>query len=269
MSRIHEVIQARKDSGEKVFVPYLCAGDPDIDTSLQLAIALDESGADIIEIGIPFSDPLADGPTIQRATQRSLDNGTRMKQVFELTQEIDENVDSPLVYMTYYNPIFRFGESRFIDRALEVGADGILVVDFPPEEGEDFYEEANDKGLNTVLLATPTTPPDRVEALSELASGFLYYVMVTGVTGVRSGYDPEIAEQLEMVGSRSEIPTVVGFGVSDISKISDYLDPIDGVVVGSYLIEAVNENLDSRDRMMEEIRSRARSLSEPLHQSSS
>lgn len=266
MSRIRDAFQKRESDDSKLFVPYLCSGDPDPELSYELVREVEQAGADILELGIPFSDPLADGPTIQQATQRSLDRGTRIRQVLELVERIREESELPLVLMTYYNPIFRYGEDRFLEQASEAGVDGILTVDLPPEEGLDFYESIGDYDLESILLATPTTPPDRVEALSELATGFLYYVMVTGVTGVRSGYDPELADAIEAVAERSHVPSVVGFGVSDVEAIADYLGPVQGVVSGSYLIEAINENLDDPETMKRTVRERAESLAGPLHQ---
>jgi tryptophan synthase alpha chain len=265
MSRIQEAFRAREEDGSKLFIPYLCSGDPNMDLSYELVRTVEDAGADIIELGIPFSDPLADGPTIQKATQRSLDNGTRMRQVFELVENVRDDSEVPLVLMTYYNPIFRYGEERFLQQAQDAGVDGVLVVDLPPEEGLDFYDTTADFDLETILLATPTTQPDRIESLSELATGFLYYVMVTGVTGVRSGYNPDLARKLETVSERSQLPTVVGFGVSDIYAISDYLETIRGVVSGSYLIDGINENLGDPDAIKDTVHDRASELASPLH----
>lgn len=265
MGRISTAFQTGRENNSKLFLPYLCAGDPDFELSLELVTRAEEAGADVIELGIPFSDPLADGPTIQKATQRSLEGGTTMKRVFELVESIRDVSEIPLVLMTYYNPIFRYGEDRFIEAAVTAGADGVLVVDLPPEEGLDFYEKAPEKGLETVLLATPTTKPDRIADLSELATGFLYYVLVTGVTGVRSGYNPELADKIRTASEQSEVPTVVGFGVSDVDQIEDYLSLVDGVVSGSYLIDGINENLGDRDAILDVVEKRVKSLAQPLH----
>jgi tryptophan synthase alpha chain len=266
MGSLRDVFRERSEQGGKLFVPYLTAGDPDIELSRDLIRTVDEAGADIIELGIPFSDPLADGPTIQKAVQRSIDGGIRIQKVFELVEDLRTETDTPIVFMTYYNSIFRYGESDFIADAADSGADGVLVVDLPPEEGLDFFERAPEQGLDTALLATPTTPTDRMKALSELATGFLYYVMVTGVTGVRSGYDEDLAQKVEEVGINSQAPTVMGFGISDIAAIEQYLDPINGVVSGSHLIEGINENLGDRDAILTEVRDRAERLANPLHE---
>ncbi|MFB6347592.1 MAG: tryptophan synthase subunit alpha [bacterium] len=265
MNRIEKAFSRGRESGEKLFLPYLCAGDPTPDLSQKLIRTAESAGADILELGIPYSDPLADGPTIQQAAQRSLEQGTRMEEVFNLVESVREESDVPLVLMTYYNPIFRYGEDRFLERVAEVGADGVLVVDLPPEEGLDFYDKAPEYGLETILLATPTTKPDRIEDLSELATGFLYYVLVTGVTGVRSGYNPELADKIRTAGERSELPTVVGFGVSDVDQIEDYLPLVDGVVSGSYLIEGINDNLGNSEAVVQAVDERVRSLADPLH----
>ncbi len=266
MGRLLDAFRQRRETGGKMFIPYLCAGDPDMELSRDLVLTVDEAGADIIELGIPFSDPLADGPTIQKAVQRSIEGGIRIKKIFELVDELRTETDTPIVLMTYYNSIFRYGESKFVEDAVESGANGVLVVDLPPEEGGEFFRRAPEQGLDTVLLATPTTPVDRMKSLSELASGFLYYVMVTGVTGVRSGYDENLARKVEEVGINSEAPTVMGFGVSEIEAIEEYLDPINGVVSGSHLIEGINENLGDREAILEEVRRRVESLAEPLHE---
>lgn len=266
MSSLRSVFRERSEQGGKLFVPYLCAGDPDLELSRDLILTVDEAGADIIELGVPFSDPLADGPTIQKAVQRSIQGGIRIKKIFELIENLRTETDTPIVLMTYYNSIFRYGESEFVDDAVQAGVDGVLVVDLPPEEGGEFFRRAPEQGLHTVLLATPTTPVDRMKSLSELASGFLYYVMVTGVTGVRSGYNEDLARKVEEVGINSQAPTVMGFGISDIEAIEEYLDPINGVVSGSYLIEGINENLGDREAIVDEVRRRAESLANPLHE---
>lgn len=265
MSRIDDVFQKHAVTGSTLFLPYLCAGDPDIETSLTLMRETEAAGADILEIGIPFSDPLADGPTIQKAIQRSLQRNTRISDVFSLVEHLREDSELPLVLMSYYNPIFRYGEQRFVKDAREAGADGVLVVDLPPEEGQPFFDHANQQGLDTVLLATPTTGPERVRELSQLGTGFLYYVTVTGVTGVRSGFNQNLSEQIRSVSHQSELPMVMGFGVSEIEPIRPYLDAVQGVVAGSTLVEKIEENIGDTDAMIEALGSKVRSLAEPLH----
>ncbi len=265
MSRIEKAFKSRKKKGGKLFIPYLCAGDPDIETSLELLFKAEEAGADLIEIGIPFSDPTADGPTIQGAILRSLGGKTRLKDIFELVSKFREKSDIPVVLMTYYNPIFCYGEEKFVAAACEVGVDGLLIVDLPPEEGNNFFEMEKDKGLEPVLLAAPTTSIRRVKELSQIAGGFIYYVLVKGVTGVREGYDPGLAARLEKVSEASEKPVVVGFGVSSYDKVKDYVDTIDGVVVGSALAKEIEANLDDREAILNSVGEKMVSLARPLH----
>lgn len=265
MSRIDDVFQRHAMTGSTAFLPYLCAGDPDLETSLKLMRETESAGADILEIGIPFSDPLADGPTIQKAIQRSLQGHTRIADVFSLVEALREDSELPVVLMSYYNPIFRYGEQRFVSDAIEAGADGVLVVDLPPEEGRPFFQNANEHGLDTVLLATPTTGPDRVRELSELGTGFLYYVTVTGVTGVRSGFNSELSQQVRSVSKQSVLPIVMGFGVSEIEPIRPYLDAVQGVVAGSTLVEKIEQNIGNSAAMVDALGSKVRSLAEPLH----
>ncbi|MFB6356476.1 MAG: tryptophan synthase subunit alpha [bacterium] len=264
MTTIQESFEEYNRRGDKMFVPYFCAGDPTLNDTVEFVSDAEEYGAGMVEIGIPFSDPLADGPTIQKAVQRSLDNGTTMSDVFEVVRRANENTELPIVLMCYYNSVFRRGEERFIDDALDAGADGVLIVDLPPEEGADFFRRANEKGLKTPLLATPTTPTERLRTLSEIASGFLYYVTVTGVTGVRSGYNEEFADKLEHVGEISDVPVVVGFGVSDTELIRPYLDPVQGVVAGSVIIQAIEDNLDQPEKRHEAVQQEVNRLSNPL-----
>lgn len=265
MSRIRDVFDRAAVTGQKCFIPYLCAGDPDLERSRELMLETAEAGADILEIGVPFSDPLADGPTIQKAAQRSLNNGTRLSDVFQLVKDVRSETEVPVVLMTYYNPVFRYGEQRFLERADEAGADGVLVVDLPPEEGSQFFESVADYDLDTVMLATPTTSPERVEELAERSTGFLYYVSVTGVTGVRSGYDEDVAARIRTVTEHSTAPTVMGFGVSEIEPIQPYLESLQGVVVGSALVERIEDNLDDFSAMKSALREKIQSLANPLH----
>lgn len=265
VSRIHEAFDVRTRSGGKLFLPCLCAGDPDYETSRRLLAGAAESGADLLEVSIPYSDPLADGPTMQKASVRSLEDGMRLGRVFELVEDFRDHYEIPLVLMTYYNPVFRLGERRFLDRAAEAGADGVLVVDLPPEEGGDFFDRATKRDLGTVLLATPTTPLSRLRDLGRLATGFLYYVTVTGVTGVRSGYSSDLLRQLEQAREVSEVPNVMGFGVSDYDSVKPYLDAVDGVVSASHLVDGLEAALPDADEAVHEVSRRVRQLSEPLH----
>ncbi len=265
MNRIEQAFQAGTANGGRLFLPYLCAGDPDLEQTRELIYTAADNGADLLELGLPFSDPVADGPTIQAAVRRSLQNGYKMDKIFALVADLRTDLSLPIVAMTYYNPILRRGEEKFVRQAVEAGIDGVLVVDLPPEEGQDFYEYAAVNGLETVLLATPTTPPERVRELSQLATGFLYYVMVTGVTGARTEYDPRLEKRLRQVKENSELPVAAGFGVSNYQMIEPYLEYVHGVVVGSAIIDRIEKHLDDPPAMNEAVGRFIADLAEPLH----
>ncbi|MFP4687981.1 MAG: tryptophan synthase subunit alpha [bacterium] len=265
MSRIKKAFKKRKKQGGKLFIPYLCAGDPDLKISLELLFEAERAGADLIEVGIPFSDPTADGPTIQSAILRSLNGGTKLKDMFELVSRFREKSEVPVVMMTYYNPILRYGEEKFVEAARRAGVDGLLVVDLSPEEGLDFFKLEEEKGLESVLLAAPPTSLERVSELSKIAGGFIYYVLVKGVTGVRDGYDAGLARRLGEVVSASEKPVVVGFGVSSYEKVKDYVEAIDGVVVGSALAKEIEANPGDREAILKKVGEKMVSLARPLH----
>ncbi len=249
----------------KLFIPYLCAGDPDLQTSFELLRRAEEAGADLIELGIPFSDPIADGPTIQEAVVRSLNANTRLDGIFELVEKFRSQSDLPLVLMTYYNPVLRRGEEKFVRRAAEAGADGLLVVDLPPEEGREFFKLSASSGLDTALLATPTTSVTRAEALDRLADAYLYYVMVKGVTGVRSGYEAADVERLKEIYRVVDNPLVAGFGISNYDSVREYVAHVDGLVVGSAIIEKIAANRDDKEKMLNEVGRIISSLADPLH----
>lgn len=265
MNRVRAAFEERLSAGGRLFLPYLCAGDPDLETTRKLVNCVDENGADILELGLPFSDPVADGPTIQGAVRRSLEQGLRVEQVFTLVEQLRDEVSTPIVLMTYYNPIFKWGEQRFIKRAVEAGVDGVLVVDLPPEEGLEFYESAAQAGLATALLATPNTEPERVREMSCLATGFIYYVMVTGVTGAREAYDQQLKSRLREVSEVSQLPVVAGFGISGYEMIEPYLEAVQGVVVGSAIIERIEAHLDQPEQIQRAVGGFVSKLTQPLH----
>ncbi len=265
MSRIREVFREAKKSGKKLFSPYLCAGDPDLELTRELVLTAARNGADMLELGLPFSDPIADGPTVQRAVLRSLEGGLKITDLFSTITNLRPKTEMPLVLMTYYNPILRRGEERFVEEAKAAGLDGLLVVDLPPEEGLKFYKKSNEVGLETVLLATPTTSPERIRELSDLATGFIYYVMVTGVTGARDDYDSRLLEGIKNAYHASNLPMVAGFGVSNYEMITPYLEYTDGIVSGSAVIENIEKNLGAPEEIAAAVGGFIRRLSEPLH----
>lgn len=239
MSRIDSVFQNLKDRNEVALVAFLTAGDPDLESTLKLATEICSRGADILEIGIPFSDPLAEGVTIQKASERSLANGTTLEDILELTRKLGECVETPIVLMGYANPFFSFGEERFARFAGDVGVSGVIVPDLPPEEGKNFYNRCEASDIDPILLVAPTTSPERLKYLSAKTRGFLYYVSLTGVTGERAVLPSGLKNLVTRVRSQSLYPVCVGFGISTAKQASEVSAFADGVIVGSAFVDRV------------------------------
>ncbi len=239
MGRIGERFAVLRARGERALIPFVTAGDPDLATTQSLVLALAEAGADLIEIGIPFSDPLGDGPVIQRANERALRSGASLRRVLELVKALRPQVEVPLVLMGYANPILAMGEQSFAEAASAVGVDGVIVVDLPPEEGESLFGALAGTGVDGILLAAPTTQPPRLAMLAERTQGFLYYVSLTGVTGARSELARGVEESVREIRACSDVPVCVGFGVSTAEHVREVGRFADGVVVGSALIEVI------------------------------
>jgi len=239
MGRISERFRLLRSRGECALVPFVTAGDPDLATSEAIVLALAESGADLIELGVPFSDPIAEGPTIQRASERALRSKTSLRGVLALVKRLRAKVELPLLLMGYANLFYAMGEQNFASAAAEVGVDGIIVVDLPPEEGATLFAETGRHGIDAVLLAAPTTTAARREMLVRRTRGFLYYVSLTGVTGARATLARGIREGVNAVRSVSTIPVCVGFGVSTPEQAREIAGCADGVVVGSALVDRI------------------------------
>ncbi len=241
MNRLERLFAESRRTGRKALVVYVCAGDPDLATTERLVPQLAEAGADVVELGVPFSDPLADGPTIQAASQRALQSGTTLSAVLALVGRLRRHgCGVPLVLFGYINPILALGPERFVKEAAEAGADGILVADLPLEESGPLAGQAEAAGLSLVLLAAPTTPPERLRAIAEATRGFLYFVSVTGVTGVRAELPGDLPEKLAAARAASKAPVAVGFGVSTAEQAQALARHADAVVVGSALVEALH-----------------------------
>ncbi len=244
MSRITQRFKALRARGERALIPFITAGDPDLETTEALVLALEDAGADLIEIGVPFSDPIAEGPVIQRASERALSRGTSLRQVLELVSRLRDRVEVPLLLMGYVNPIFAMGAVNFAEAASQVGVDGIIVPDLPPEEGNDLYSASSAAGVDPVLLASPTTTPERFRLLAEKTRGFLYYVSLTGVTGTRTSLAGGIEDGVRAAKANGDIPVCVGFGVSSPEHAREIGAYADGVVVGSAIVERVERAPD-------------------------
>jgi tryptophan synthase alpha chain len=244
MGRLAERFRVLRGRGEKALIPFVTAGDPDLDTTEALVLALAEAGADVIEIGVPFSDPIAEGPTIQRASERALASGTSLRRVLERVKALRPRVDLPLVLMGYTNNFLAMGADAFATAAAEAGVDGLIVVDLPPEEGEAFYGRIREGGIDPILLAAPTTGTARLEKLAKETCGFLYFVSLTGVTGARNELSATLETELRAVRAVSDVPVCVGFGVSTPEQARQVSEFADGVVVGSALIDRIERAPD-------------------------
>jgi tryptophan synthase alpha chain len=247
MSRIKNTFNRLKKKGEKALIPYIMAGDPDLATTKSLILAMEKAGCDIIELGAPFSDPLADGPTIQKAALRSLRHHTSIKDVLGLVAEIRKESKIPLIVMTYYNLIFHYGEERFVNDAVSVGLDGIILPDLPPEEAGTLIPLANNAGLDAILLLAPTSTDDRIKLVSKLSHGFIYYVSLTGVTGSHVGLQQSaIKSALARIKAETDKPVAVGFGIATADQAAQVaMSGADGVIVGSALVKLIEENAGS------------------------
>lgn len=237
MSRIPERFDALKRAGRKGLIPYIAAGDPAPELTVPLMHALARSGADVIELGVPFSDPMADGPVIQRATERAIRRGVGLKQTLAMVAEFRRGDGAtPVVLMGYANPIERFGRRAFAQAAQSAGVDGVLVVDYPPEECEDFAAELRAHGIDPIFLLAPTSTEDRIESVARLASGYVYYVSLKGTTGAGHLDVAGVAARIPAIKSRLAVPIGVGFGIRDATSAKAIARVADAVVIGSRII---------------------------------
>jgi len=240
--RIAAAFEAAAGEGRAALMPYMMAGYPDRETGLAVAAAYVDSGADLIELGVPFSDPLADGPVIQRADVRALAAGTSLPRVLEMVASLRARVRLPLVLMTYYNPVLAFGLKSFARTAADAGADGVIVPDLPHEEAEPLRAEAEPAGLDLIHLVAPTSTPARVKAIARLSRGFIYVVSLTGVTGERRELPPDLGAQIRTLRLVTTKPVCVGFGVSTPEQVEAVGKLADGVAVGSAIVRAIEEH---------------------------
>ena len=237
MTRIDAKFSALAAAGKKAFVSYVMAGDPDYDTSLALVKGLPAAGVDIIELGLPFTDPMADGPTIQLAGQRALSAGMTLERTLEIARAFRETDDTtPIVLMGYYNPIYCLGVDRFLADAKTAGIDGLIIVDLPPEEDDELCVPAQEAGLNFIRLATPTTDDKRLPKVLENTSGFVYYVSITGITGAAAPQAADVAPEVARIKSQTDLPVIVGFGIRTPEASQAIAAIADGAVVGSAIV---------------------------------
>lgn len=241
MSRIKKRFEQLKAEGAKAFIPYIMAGDPSLDATKELVKTLEASGADIIELGVPFTDPLADGPTIQRAAERAIINKVTLKDVLSLVSEVRKTSGIPLILMTYYNPIYKFGLERFIDEAKSVGVDGLIIPDLPPDEADEIQKSARANDIDVIFMLAPTSTPDRIKTVAKSSAGFVYYVSLTGITGSKLTVSDELKQSISVVKQLTSTPVAVGFGVSTPDEAKTVSAIADGVIVGSAIVKLICE----------------------------
>lgn len=240
MNRIDATFARLRDSGRTALVPYVTTGDPSVETTLDVMRALVDAGADVIELGVPFSDPMADGPVIQRASERALARGTSLADVLDVVRRFRErDAATPVVLMGYANPVEAMGATAFADRARAAGVDGVLVVDYPPEEARDFAAKLQERGLATIFLVAPTTPASRIDAVAALARGYVYYVSLKGVTGAGHLDAAEVAAKVAEIRGHVKLPVGVGFGIRDAASAQAIAAHADAVVIGSRIIQEI------------------------------
>jgi tryptophan synthase alpha chain len=253
------MFQDLNNKGEKALITYITAGDPDLKTTERLLECLIKYGADMIELGVPFSDPMADGPTIQAASQRALKNPFSIKSILNLVRKVRSYSSIPIILFGYYNPFYRYGLKKLSHDSFEAGVDGFLTVDLPPEEASEFKKEADSCGLDTIFLLAPTSNEERMNLVSKTGSGFLYYVSVTGVTGTRDKLADMIEKYVDKIREHTSLPIGIGFGISKPEHVRSIVKYADAVIVGSAIIKLIEANLNNSD-MLERVGRFVRSL---------
>ncbi len=259
--RIAKKLAQSKAEGRAALVTYIMGGDPNLEKSSQILQALPSFGADIIELGMPFTDPVADGPIIQLAGQRALEAGINIDKILHMVQDFrKKNEDTPIILMGYYNPVYHYGVSRFLEAAHKAGIDGLIIVDLPMEEYLELQKPAQDIGIDFISLITPATPDERINSISQQASGFLYYVSVRGVTGTKSAEEEELKAAIHRIKQNSQLPVAIGFGINDALKAKQAGKIADAVVVGSSIIEHIAEETKDFDSILKNLQSYISSL---------
>ena len=247
MNRIEQHFSALRAKKEKALICYLTAGDPNLDKTRELIFALEAAGVDLVEIGVPFSDPTADGPIIQAASQRALKNGTTLANILAMIESLRKTSEIPIVLFGYYNPILSFGTERFAAKAAQAGVDGILVVDLPPEEAAELRQYTDPQGIDFISLIAPTTSTERVKTIARHATGFLYYISITGVTGTAKPQVEEVKKDVARIRKVTALPLAIGFGISTPQQAAEIVPYADGIVIGSAIVKMIEENSQRDD----------------------
>ncbi len=265
MNRIDKKFTDLKLRGKKAFIAYVTAGDPGLAITKRIVLALECAGVDIIELGIPFSDPLADGPTIQAASHRSLLKGITLKIIFAAVKELRNTTEIPIAFMTYYNPVLKYGVEKFIMSCKYSGVDGVIIPDLPYEEALDLIRCAKREKIATIFLAAPTSTGKRIKDIVKNSTGFIYYVSLTGVTGVRRSLPPEVASNVKKIKSITSKPVAVGFGVSTPVQARDMAKIADGVIVGSAIVKIIADNQKNEHALISKISKFSKKIAKAIH----
>jgi len=241
VNRIEEKFQDLKKQKRKAFIAFITAGDPDLKTTEELVLGLEGAGVDIIELGIPFSDPLSDGPIIQASFLRALNKGTTVKKILETVKRLRLKTSIPIVLMSSYNPILRFGEEKFVKACANAGVDGLIIPDLPPEESKNLCRLAEQYDIATIFFVAPTSQDERIEANTKASGGFVYYVSLTGITGTQKALAPSVVKQINHIKCFTQKPVCAGFGISTPQQVKDIGRAADGVIVGSAIVKKIEE----------------------------
>ncbi len=245
MNRLKKTFDKLNKNNKKALGIFITAGDPNFESSLKLITNLPDNGADFIEIGMPFSDPMADGPSIQLSSQRALKSGMNLYKCLSLIKIFREkNSHTPIILMGYYNPIYKFGKEKFIKNCIELGVDALIIVDLPPEEDDEFYYEAKKNNLSMIRLVTPTTDEKRLKKILLNATGFVYYVSITGITGTQAPNIKSVQHNIEKIRKVTDLPIVIGFGIRSSAQAALMSKSSDGIVIGSAVVDLIKKNLD-------------------------
>ncbi|MEW6067886.1 MAG: tryptophan synthase subunit alpha [Nitrospirota bacterium] len=245
MNRIERTFKNLRNQNKKAFIPYIMAGDPSLEKTKDTVLLLEKCGADIVELGVPFTDPLADGPTIQRASERALKNGVTLRKVIAFVKGLRQITQVPIALMTYYNPVYKSNEENFVKDATDAGVDGVIIPDLPPDEAGYFIKLSRKLALDNIFLLAPTSTEDRIKKVARASTGFIYYVSITGVTGANLLFDGSMDILISKIRKYTDKPIAVGFGISTHEEASAVARVADGVVVGSAIVKRLYESPDN------------------------
>ena len=265
MNRIDKSFKILRKQKKKAFIAYITAGDPGLSMTKNIVLALENAGADIIELGIPFSDPLADGPTIQAASHRALLKGATLRKIFSAVSGLRKATDIPIVFMTYYNPVLRYGIRDFVKSCKSSGVDGVIIPDLPYEEALDLIKMSREEDIAVIFLAAPTSTKARIRNIIRSSTGFIYYVSLTGVTGARRSLSGEISSNVRVIKSMTKKPVAVGFGISDIEQARSVAKNADGVIVGSAIVKIIEKYQNNNKALISKVSSFSKSLAKAIH----